>query len=284
MNAEPFRSSAQKKTLRSLSIQPEGPGLVEACREIWACRGTLMLLAQREVGVRYKQTFLGVLWVVVQPLASAAILAFFLGRLGNLPSEGMSYTVFCFSGMVPWTFVSSAVTRATGSLVGQINLVTKVYFPRQIIPLAAVLSAVPDLVILLVLTVSFIFVKVGFSLAALLAFLQGVFLALLTATGISLWLSSLNVRYRDVSIVLPFLLQVWMFASPVLYSATLIPEPWRFWFGLNPLAGVINAFRAGFSGGAWPSLETPSWIAATIIAVTGWIYFHRAEGRFADVI
>jgi lipopolysaccharide transport system permease protein len=222
--------------------------------ELWTHRDLLYFLARRDIKVRYAQAAMGVAWAVLQPLMMMVIFSVFLGRLAEVPSDGIPYPVFALAGLVPWTYFSNAVASATESLVASSNLVSKVYFPRLVVPLAALLSWLPDLAIASVLVVGLMLIY-GIVPSATIVFLPlfGLF-SLLAAASVSVWLSALNVSYRDVRYAVPFILQLWLFATPVVYPASLVPVQWRPLFGLNPMAGVVEGFR-------WALLRSnaPSW-------------------------
>lgn len=254
-------------------------------RELWRYRELIYFLAWRDVKVRYKQAALGVAWALLQPVLAMAIFSI-LGGLAHLSSEGLPYPVFAYTGLLPWLYFANATGNASGSLVANANLISKVYFPRLVIPLAGVLAGLVDLgvglVLLLVLLVPFgITPSPGLLLVPLL-----VVLAMVTALSVSIWLSALDVQYRDVRYAVPFLIQVWMFATPVLYSPELIPERYRTLLGLNPMTGVVEGFRWALLGRA----EGPGELLALsigmvlIVLVTGLFYFYRMERTFADVV
>jgi lipopolysaccharide transport system permease protein len=255
-------------------------------REVWEHRELLYFLVWRDLKVRYRQTALGVAWILLQPLLSAALFTIVFGRVAGIPSEGAPYDVFVLAGLVPWIFFSGAVARAATSLVAHANVLTKVYFPRLIVPIASVGGGIVDMLVatlLLVVVAGVRGVGIGPPLAALpLLFL----LAVLCAIGVSLWLSALNVQYRDVGAVIPFLTQLWMFATPIVYPANLLPERWQALYRLNPMVGVIEGFRwavLGTSPAPWASLAVS---AAVVVAlcVSGAFYFRRVERAFADVV
>lgn len=252
--------------------------------ELWEFRDVWLMLALRDVKLRYKQTALGLVWVVLQPLVAGLIFATIFGRFAGLPSDGRPYVLFVFSGLLGWNLFAGIIQRAGNSLVAEAKLITKVYFPRMLIPFAAAAAALVDF------CVSLIVMAV---LLALHGIWPGVWLALLPvvvvlivvlAGGVSLWISALNVRYRDFMYALPFLIQVWMYASPVVYGLTLVPERWRGWFVLNPLVGVLEGMRAallGGGGGAWVPLAISAGMTAAIF-VSGALFFRRVERNFAD--
>lgn len=253
---------------------------------VWDYRELLFFLTWREVKVRYKQTAIGAAWALLQPLLNMLIFSLFFGRLAKMPSEGVPYPIFSLAGLVPWTFFVNGLTQASNSLVGSANLITKVYFPRLAIPISSILSGLIDFaigfVLLLVMMASYGIVP---SLKLLwLPFL--LVLAVITALGVGLWLSALNVEYRDVRYVVPFLTQFWMFATPIVYPSSLLHEPWRTVYGLNPMVGVVEGFRwalldAGPAPGAMLGASTAT---AVVLLVTGLYYFRRMERTFADVV
>jgi lipopolysaccharide transport system permease protein len=254
--------------------------------ELWGARELVFFLAVRDIKVRYKQTALGVAWALLQPIASAAIFTIFLGRLAGVPSDGMPYALFVLAGLVAWQIFSFAVVEASVSIVANERLVTRVYFPRLAIPVAAVASGLLDFAVsfaLLGATLAFYGVAPRWEWVYLPAFVA---LALGAALGVSLWLSALNVRYRDVRYTLPFLAQVWLFLSPVVYPATLVPERWTFLYALNPMVGVVTGFRWALLGGPAPSsiALAASAAAVAMLLVSGLMYFRRTEQSFADVI
>ncbi len=255
-------------------------------RELWTYRDLLFILAGREVKLRYKQTGLGVTWVVLQPLMASLIFAVMFGRFAHLPSDGHPYALFVFAGVIAWNYFSAVLQRAGNSLITDARLITKVYFPRLAIPLASTFSALIDLgVALCVLVVLLVIYRVvpTWRLVTLPFF---ILLAGISAAGVSLWLSALNVRYRDFVHAMPFLLQIWMFASPVVYATTLVPERYRFIYGLNPAVAFIEGFRWAILGGS--SLTVPMVVISSLIAVAvftgGAFFFRRVERGFADTV
>lgn len=252
--------------------------------ELWAYRELLYFFVWRDVKVRYKQTAVGVLWVVLQPLLTMAVFTLFFGRLAKLPSEGLPYPVFYFAALVPWMYFNYALQNATNVVVENQRMITKVFFPRLVLPLSSVLSGLVDFAIgfcVMIGVTLYYGIRPSFSDALLPLFLL---LAVLTALGVGLWLSALNALYRDVKYVMPFLLQFWMFASPVAYPSSLVPERWRWLYGLNPMAGVIDGFRWATTGhGRPPSISlVVSAAAVLVILFGGLIFFQRMEGTVAD--
>lgn len=252
--------------------------------ELWAYRELLYFFVWRDVKVRYKQTLIGVLWVVIQPLMTMGVFTVFFGRLAKLPSQGLPYPVFYFAALVPWTYFSSALSSCTNSVVNHQHVITKVYFPRLMLPLAAVCSPLIDfcvgLIVMIVLTLSF-----GIRPPATVLLLPVlIVLAVLTALAVGLWTSALNAVYRDVTSVIPFAVQIWMLASPVAYPSSLVPQRWRALYGLNPMAGVIDGFRWALTGHGQPPrpLILVSIAIAMILLMGGLVFFQRVEGTVTD--
>jgi len=255
-------------------------------REIWEYRDLLLFLVWRDLKVRYKQTVLGVAWAVIQPVTTMMIFTIIFGKLANLPSEGVPYPVFSLAALLPWQLFAGALQRGGASLVANANLLTKVYFPRLIIPLSAIAAGLVDFAVaFVVLIVLMLFFGIVPTWAILWLPLLTLF-ALLTALAVGLWLSALNVQYRDVQHTIPFLVQAWMFASPVAYSTELVPMGlWRIMYGLNPLVGVIQGFRWALLGGNPPDeLAVVSAFMVGLLLVSGLIYFRHMEKSFADVV
>jgi lipopolysaccharide transport system permease protein len=270
----------------TITIRPASGWLALNLAELWEYRELLYFLIWRDLKVRYRQTAIGVAWVVLQPLVTTAIFAVIFGRLAGLPSEGVPYPVFIFAALLPWQLFSGAISRAAVSLVSNANLVTKVYFPRLLVPLAAVLSGLVDLTVFLVILAGMMgWYRVTPSWAVLTLPLL-VLVAVLAALAIGILLAALNVRYRDVQQAIPFLIQIWFLASPVAYSASLVPSGiWRVLYNLNPMTGVIQGFRWALFGKAAPDPLT--WISVTavvVLLVAALFYFRRLEDSFADVV
>jgi lipopolysaccharide transport system permease protein len=249
-------------------------------------RELLYFFVWRDLKVRYKQTVIGVAWVVLQPLMSMGVFTIFFGRLAKLPSDGLPYPVFYFAALAPWTYFSTALTTATNVVVENQRVITKVYFPRLILPLSSVMSGLVDFGIAFLVLLAMV---LGYGLrpgvhALWLPFL--LLLALATALGVGLWLSALNALYRDVKYVTPFLVQFWMLASPVAYPSSLVPGKWQWLYGLNPMAGVIEGFRWALTGhGQAPgALLAASAAAVVVLLVGGLMFFQRMEGTVADLV
>ena len=279
--ALPLHSRGASTTIR---IEPQGGVLELRLAEVWAYRELLYFLVWRDVKIRYKQTAIGVLWVILQPVLTMLAFTLFFGRLAKLPSDGLPYPVFYFAALVPWTYFSSALQNTTNVVVDNQRLITKVYFPRLILPISTALSGLVDFAIgFIVLAIFTLAYGIRPTLAALLlpALLL---LALLTALGVGLWMSALNALYRDVRYVIPFVLQFWMFASPVAYPSSLVPHRWRWLYGLNPMAGVIDGFRWAITGhGQPPGLSLlVSTVAVLLVVLGGLFFFNRMETAVAD--
>lgn len=266
-------------------IEPERGHSAVDLRELWHYRDLLYFLTWRDISVRYKQTALGFLWAILQPFLSMVVFTVFLGRLAGVPSEGVPYPVFSYLGLLPWMYFAGAVTRSGGSVVGSASLLTRVYFPRVLVPLSATLSALVDFAIS-ALVLGGLMAWYGLVPAGTVVFL--VPLAALTAivaTGIGMWLAALNVRYRDVQYAVPFLMQLWMFATPVVYPASLVPAAWRPLYALNPMTGIIEAYRAAALGLPcdWAGLGLSTLSGVGLAAIGAWT-FRRTERTFADVV
>jgi lipopolysaccharide transport system permease protein len=269
-----------------LVLEPS-KGLVRLnLRDLWAYRELLYFLTWRDVKVRYKQTALGAAWAILQPVMTMAVFSVFFGRLAKMPSDGIPYPVFAFAALLPWQLFAYALSESANSLVGSQNLITKVYFPRLVVPIAAVLAGLVDFVIAFGVLLCLMWYY-GIVPSASIVFLPVfVLLAVTTALSVGLWLSSLNVKYRDVRYTIPFLTQLWLFATPVAYPSSLVPEKWRALYGLNPMAGVVEGFRWALLGkvdGPGPLLGV-SVLAVAILLVGGLMYFRQTERTFADLV
>jgi len=269
-----------------LIIQPSRGWLRLNLRELWDYRELLYFLVWRDVKVRYKQTALGAAWAVLQPVMTMLVFSIFFGRLAKMPSDGVPYPIFVFAALLPWQLFAYALTESANSLVGNQNLIKKVYFPRLVVPLSSVLAGLVDFGISFVLLLglmAFYGIRPGPAIVLLPLF---VLLAVTTALAVGLWLAALNVEFRDVRYTIPFLTQFWLFATPVAYPSSLVPERWRALYGLNPMAGVVDGFRwvlLGKSGGPGITVLV-STIAVAALLVGGLAYFRRMEKTFADVL
>jgi lipopolysaccharide transport system permease protein len=254
-------------------------------RELWSYRELLYFMVWRDIKVRYRHTVLGVAWAVLQPLLTMTVFTIVFGRLARMPSDGQPYALFALAALTPWTYIVTAVTGGANALVGSEHLISKVYFPRLLIPTGAILTPLIDLAVtmgLLAVGLAWFGVVPGRAIVLLPLF---VLLAAATALAASLWLSAMNVLYRDVRFIVPFLLQFWMFASPVIYPASAVPEQWRFVYGLNPAATAIEGFRWAVLGTELSAPMAAASVLSVVVALAGGlIYFRRMEGKFADVL
>jgi lipopolysaccharide transport system permease protein len=269
-----------------MSISPPSGWLDLNLRELWDYRELLYFFVWRDLKVRYKQTAIGALWAILQPFLTMLVFSLFFGRLAHIPSNGLPHSVFYYSALLPWIYFSGALHNATNTMVENQKVITKVYFPRLLLPLAAVMSGLVDLAFGFVV---FLGMLVYYSITpgrAILLLPFFLLLAVLTALGVGLWLSALNAIYRDVRYVVPFVIQFWMFASPVAYPSSLVPERWRWLYGLNPMAGVIEGFRWSLTGAGEPpdAMLAVSTAMVLLLLVGGVVYFQKMEGIIADVV
>jgi lipopolysaccharide transport system permease protein len=268
-----------------LLLTPDRGWLTLNLGDLWRYRELLFFLTWRDIKVRYKQTALGAAWAILQPLLTMIIFSLIFGQLAHLPSEGIPYPIFTFTALLPWQLFAFALTNSSNSLVGNQNLVSKVYFPRLVIPIASVLPGLVDFFIsFVVLVAMMIYYQIPLT-GRILSLPLFLLLALATALAVGLWLSALNVEYRDVRYVVPFLTLFWQYATPVAYSATLIPEKWRTLYGLNPMTGVVEGFRWALLGSG--DIGGLLWVSIGIVIlllVSGLVYFKHMEDTFADII
>jgi lipopolysaccharide transport system permease protein len=283
----PIETASQAPAGPLVVVREPRPGGVNlGLTELWHFREMAFFLAWRDVKVRYKQTFIGIAWAVLQPFMTMVVFSLFFGRLARMPSDGVPYPLFSLAALVPWTLFSTGMTQSANSLVGSANLIRKVYFPRMAIPLASVVGGLVDFVVafgVLILMMA----GYGFWPTVNVVFLPlFILLAVVTALGVGLWLSALNVKYRDVRHVVPFLAQMWLFATPIAYPSSLLSEPWRTIYGLNPMVGVVDGFRWALLG----TSTAPGWtvlvsaVTALLMLTAGVLYFRRAERFFADLV
>lgn len=273
----------QKQIVR---IEPLEGWIPLRLREFWNYRELLYFLIWRDVKVRYKQTALGACWAIIQPLLTMVVFSIFFGRLGKIPSDGVPYPLFSFAALVPWTFFANGLNQSASSLVSSSDLIKKVYFPRLTIPIATVLSGTVDFALSLAVLLVMIFFYGLMPTGQIIWLPFFLLLALITSMGVGLWLSALNVEYRDVRYVVPFLTQFWLFATPIAYPSSLLSEPWRTIYGLNPMTGVVEGFRwalLGTNTAPRPIIAVSS-LAAIAILVSGAFYFRRMEKSFADIV
>jgi len=255
-------------------------------KTLWAYRELLYFLVWRDVKVRYKQTALGVVWAILQPVLMMVVFSIFFGKFAQIPSDGFPYPIFTFVALLPWRLFAGSLAMAGTSLVMDQGLITKIYFPRLLIPLGTVFVGLVDFAIAFVILLGMM-VYYGIALTGAIFTLPiFVALAILTAFGAGLWLSALNVQYRDIQYIIPFLIQVWLFATPIAYPSSIVPEQWRFLYGLNPMVGVIEGFRWALLGQT-SALDISAFISVVIIVIllaSGLIYFRRMESTFADIV
>lgn len=280
------QTAPQSSAARTVHIVPKGGLFDLELAELWSYRQLLFFFVWRDVKVRYKQTLIGSAWAVLQPFAAMILFTVFFGNLLDLSTEGIPGPVFYYSALLPWTYFSLAVVTASNSVVGNQNLIHKIYFPRLLLPMSSVLPGVIDFAIaFVVLVVLMLVYGVGFGLPFLL-FPLFLFMAVLLALALGVWLSILNARFRDIRFVVPFLVQMLFFASPVVYSADQIPDEWRVLYGLNPLVGIIDGFRWSITGvGGAPGLSVLLSVAfVLVVLVGGLVYFRKEEATIADIV
>lgn len=267
-------------------VEPSRGWINLRLRDLWEYRELLYFLTWRDIKVRYKQTALGAAWAVIQPFCTMVVFSLFFGRLAKVPSDDIPYPIFSYAALVPWTFFAQGLTQSSNSLVGSSHLITKVYFPRLVIPISSVLSGLVDFVIAFVVLIGMMFYYDLYPSGAIV-FLPGLLLlALTTALGVGLWLSALNVKYRDVRYTVGFLTQFWLFATPIAYPSSLLSEPWRTIYAINPMVGVVEGFRWALLGTrtAPGPIVAVSALVAIALLVGGAFYFRRMEKTFADVV
>lgn len=274
------------QTINYLRIKPSHGWVSLKLRELWEYRELLYFLTWRDVKVRYKQTVIGAAWAIIQPFFTMVVFSLFFGKLAKIPSDGIPYPIFSFAALVPWTFFANGLSQSSNSLVGSANLIKKIYFPRLVMPISGVVSGIVDFVLAFIVLVGMMLFYHILPSANIIWLPFFLLLAFVTSLGVGLWLSAMNVQFRDVRYVVPFLTQFWLFATPIAYPSSLLSEPWRTIYGLNPMVGVVEGFR-------WALLRTNtapgpiiivSTLAALAILVSGAFYFRRMEKTFADVV
>jgi lipopolysaccharide transport system permease protein len=267
-------------------IEPSRGWVSLKLREIWEYRELLYFFTWRDIKVRYKQTVLGAAWAVIQPFFTMVVFSLFFGKLARVPSDGIPYPIFSYAALVPWTFFANGVTNSSNSLVGGGNLIKKIYFPRMVVPTASVLSGLVDFVIAFTVLVAMMLFYGVYPTGNIVWLPFLLVLAFATALGVGFWLSALNVQFRDVRYVTPFLVQFWLFATPIAYPSSLLGEPWRTLYGVNPMVGVVEGFRWALLG--TDTAPGPIIIVSSLVAfgllVGGAFYFRRLERTFADVV
>ena len=262
--------------------------------EMWRYRELLYFFVWRDIKIRYKQTILGASWAIIQPLFTMVIFSLFFGKLAQIPSDGIPYPLFSYTALVPWTFFANGVTLASNSLVNNADMIRKIYFPRMSLPIAAVLAGLVDFTLAFIVLIGMI---IGFSIVPAANYDAQIslkvlwlplllLLGLVTTLGVSFWFSAMNAQFRDVRFVVPFLIQAWLFLTPIAYPSSLLPEPWRTLYGINPMAGVVEGFRWALLGTdtAPGSMMILSVLAAILILIGGAYYFRRMETKMADVL
>jgi lipopolysaccharide transport system permease protein len=262
--------------------------------EMWRYRELLYFFVWRDIKIRYKQTILGASWAIIQPLFTMVIFSLFFGKLAQVPSDGIPYPLFSYTALVPWTFFANGVTLASNSLVNNADMIRKIYFPRMSLPIAAVLAGLVDFTLAFIVLIGMI---IGFSIVPAANYDAQIslkvlwlplflLLGLVTTLGVSFWFSAMNAQFRDVRFVVPFLIQAWLFLTPIAYPSSLLPEPWRTLYGINPMAGVVEGFRWALLGTdtAPGSMMILSVLAAILILIGGAYYFRRMETKMADVL
>lgn len=259
-------------------------------RDLWDYRELIYFLTWRDIKVRYKQTILGFAWVILQPLIHTLVFTFLFGNLLKVDSNGVPYPIFAFVAILPWNYFASSLSRSSTTLVGSANLISKVFFPRMVIPMSGVISGLVDFAVSLVVLVVMMFIYDITPTLNTLYLPLFLLLAMLTALGFGLWLSALNVRFRDINHIVPFLVEIWKYVTPVIYGSTLIPEKYRFLMGFNPMTGVVEGFRWALLGNNMTDVSAPGPIFAISVAITlvvlisGVIFFRNTERTFADII
>ena len=283
---ESSASVSRRAAVPYFVVEPSAGRIRLGFGELWRYREMLYFLVWRDVKARFKQTALGVVWVVLQPVFTMVLFTVFFGRLAGIPSEGVPYPIYTFAALIPWQLFAHAVSQSGNSLVTNQGLLTKVYFPRLVVPIAAVLEGFVDFSLSLLVFFGLMVIYGVVPRATFLALPLLAVLAAATALGVGLWLSALNVRYRDVRLTIPFLIQVWLLATPIAYPASLVPDRWRFVYGLNPMVGVVEGFRWALLGkpeSLHPSVFVSLGVVAVLLA-SGFVYFRRMEPTFADEV
>jgi lipopolysaccharide transport system permease protein len=270
----------------TVRIQPTKGWTSLKLREVWEHRELAGIFVWRDIKVRYRQTVIGALWAIVQPFLTMLIFSIFFGKLANVPSDGIPYPIFSYAALVPWTFFASSINQASLSLVANADMIKKIYFPRLTMPIASVLGALVDFLLAFIILIAMMFYYGYVPTINIIWFPVFLLLALITALGVSLWLGAMNVQFRDVRYMIPFITQAWLFATPVAYPSSLLTEPWRTLYGLNPMVGVVEGFRWALLGTATAPgpMIVVSFAVSLVILISGIYYFRRVEKTFADVI
>jgi len=267
-------------------IRPSRGWISLNLRDLWEYRELLYFLIWRDVKVRYKQTVLGAAWAIIQPFFTMVVFALFFGKLAKMPSDGIPYPIFSYAALVPWTFFANGLSQSSTSLVASANLIKKVYFPRLVVPISAVISGGVDFALAFAVLLGMMLFYGVVPTAAVIWLPLLLLLALVASLGVGLWLTAMNVQFRDVRYAVPFLVQAWMFATPIAYPSSLLDEPWRSLYGINPMAGVIEGFRWALLGtetAPGPIIFVSALVAVGLL-ISGAFYFRRMEKTFADVV
>ena len=280
------RIASLSKTKYQIRIQPSKGWTILRLKEIWEYRELLAIFVWRDLKVRYRQTVIGALWAILQPFLTMVIFSIFFGRLAGIPSDNIPYPIFSYAALVPWTFFANSINQASISLVINADMIKKIYFPRLTMPIAAVLTGLVDFVLAFIILLGMMYYFGFMPTINILWFPVFILLTMMTSLGVSLWLSAMNVRYRDVRYMIPFITQAWLFATPVAYPSSLLEEPWRTLYGLNPMVGVVEGFRWALLGtdSAPGPLFLVSFLVSFLILISGIYYFRRMEKTFADII
>jgi lipopolysaccharide transport system permease protein len=276
----------QADEVSTIRIQPSKGWVSLRFHELWEYKELLYFLIWRDIKVRYKQTALGAAWAIIQPFFTMVVFSVFFGRLAKIPSDGVPYPIFSYAGLVPWTFFAHGLTQASNSLVGSANLIKKIYFPRLVVPISSVTSGIVDFVLSFTVLLGMMLYYGLVPTINLLWIPLFLLLVLVTSLGVSLWFSAMNVHYRDVRHIVPFVSQIWLFATPIAYPSSLLPEPWRTVYGLNPMVGVVEGFRWALLGTdtAPGPIIIVSLLISLALLVSGAFYFRRLEKTFADTV
>ena len=282
----PVGHEINSKHRKLFAVREPSKGLSLRLKELLEFHELIYFLTWRDLKVRYKQTALGVVWAVLQPLLTMVVFTIFFGNLAKIPSDGVPYPIFSYTALLPWQLFANGVTNSSNSLVNNSNLITKIYFPRLIMPLSSIAGGLVDFCVAFLVLIGMIFYYGITPTLAILTLPFFILLATATSFSVGLWLSAINVKYRDVRYTVPFLTQIWLFLTPIAYPSSLVPEKWRFIYGLNPMAGVVEGFRwalLGKSNQDWYMISA-SIIIVIVLLIGGLIYFKRMERTFADII
>jgi lipopolysaccharide transport system permease protein len=279
-------AKAEPKNRRAFRIQPTRGWTSLKLRDVWEYRELVGIFVWRDLKVRYRQTVIGVLWAILQPLLTMVIFSVFFGRLAGVPSDEIPYPIFSYAALVPWTFFANSMNQAANSLVNNPEMIKKIYFPRLTMPLAATLAGLVDFVLAFIVLLGMMLFYGYIPTINTLWLPLFILIAMMTALGVGLWLGAMNVKFRDVRYMIPFITQAWLFATPVAYPSSLLSEPWRTLYGLNPMVGVVEGFRWALLGTdtAPGPMAAVSFIVAFLLLISGVFYFRRTEKTFADVI